>query len=177
MSAFLSRLTPGAKVGIVGTGYVIAFAIAALVVRAYVAATSGADRQAYAAMFDFGDSLLFLGVLVVAGIPATGAAFFFLRSRRTFWRVLSVASLIVACTALAALAIFSWSRLSGGTRVSSWAMFSPLRIFVAPPLALFFLLAGVFAPTRSARISLFSACAMETVAFAAVAMTWWHSTR
>jgi hypothetical protein len=56
-------------------------------------------------------------------------------------------------------------------------MLTPLRILVAPLLALFFLLAGLFAPTRSARLCLASAAAIEVVAFVAVAGTWWVSGR
>ena len=56
-------------------------------------------------------------------------------------------------------------------------MLTPLRILAAPMLALFFLLAGLFAPTRSARICLASAAAIELVAFVSVAYTWWTSTR
>jgi len=37
-------------------------------------------------MYAFGDSVLFLGVLGVAAIPATGTALFFLRPRQGFWR-------------------------------------------------------------------------------------------
>jgi hypothetical protein len=44
-------------------------------------------------------------------------------------------------------------------------------------LALFFLLAGVFAPTRSARLCLGTAATIEIVAFASVAYTWWSSAR
>jgi hypothetical protein len=92
-----------AKVGIVAGGYALAFAIASLVLRVYSAATNGPDRQTYGGMVAFGDSLLFLGVLGVAAIPATAAALYFLRSRPGFWRVLSGAALAVAATALVAL--------------------------------------------------------------------------
>jgi len=66
---------------------------------------------------------------------------------------------------------------AGQGPLQSWAMLTPLRILVAPLLALFFLLAGLFAPTRSARLCLASAAAIEVVAFVAVAGTWWVSGR
>ncbi len=70
-------MTPRIKVAAVLGGYVVAFLIASAVVAVYVAATSGADRQAYGAMYAFGDSLLFLAVFGVAAVPATAAALFF----------------------------------------------------------------------------------------------------
>lgn len=140
----LSRPRPAARVGIVAAGYVIAFVIAALVLRIYVAATASPDRIASGGMFAFGDSLLFLAVLGVGALPATALALFYLRSQLTFWL---------------------------------WRAIAPLRILVAPLLALFFLLSGVFAPTRVARLCLLGASAIEFVAFASVVFTWVTSTR
>ena len=82
-------MRPAAKAGIVVAGYVAAVGVASLVLRVYIAATDGPDRQTYVGMYAFGDSLLFLGVASVAAIPATGAALFFLRPYRGFWKVLS----------------------------------------------------------------------------------------
>src|SRR5438034_10033264 len=95
-------MRPLVKVGLVGAGYIGAFALASAVVTAYVGATSGPDRQNYGAMFAFGDDLLFLGVFGVAAVVPSGAALFFLRPYRSFWRVLSVTALVVATTAVAA---------------------------------------------------------------------------
>jgi hypothetical protein len=128
-------------------------------------------------MSAFGDSLVFLAALGVAAIPATGAALFVLRSRPAFWRVLSVGSLIVACTALVALVLSFGSARIAGTRLQVWGMAAPLRILAAPLLALFFLLSGLFAPTRPARLRLVGAAAIEIVAFVSVAFLWWRSSR
>jgi len=167
-------MRPAAKAGIVVVGYIAAVAVAALVLRVYIAATSGPDRQTYGGMYAFGDSLLFLGVAGVAAIPATGAALYFLRSHRGFWRVLSIGGLFTAATAILASVLFLAMRSAGAHgALASWAMLTPLRILVAPMLALFFLLAGLFAPTRSARICLASAAAIEVVSFVSVAGTWW----
>src|SRR6185295_7264873 len=109
-------MKPLGKIGLVVLGYVVAAGVAMLVVRAYVVSTSGPDRQTYGAMFAFGDDLLFLGTLGITAIPATGAALYFLRPRRTFWRVLSTTSLIVACTALVAFALYFGPKSGGGWR-------------------------------------------------------------
>jgi hypothetical protein len=171
-------MRPAAKAGIVVAGYVAAVAAAAVVVRIYVTATSGLDRQAYGGMYAFGDSLLFLGVAGVAAVPATGAALFFLRARRGFWRVLSIGGLVTAATGILASVLFLATRAATGRgALQSWSMLTPLRILAAPMLALFFLLAGLFAPTRAARACLASAAAIELVAFAPVAYTWWTAGR
>jgi hypothetical protein len=70
-----------AKVGLVGAGYFGAFAVATAVVAVHIAATQGPDRRDYAAMFDFGDTLLFLGVFGLAAVLPTGAAPAGVRSR------------------------------------------------------------------------------------------------
>lgn len=171
-------MRPAAKAGIVVAGYIAAVAVAALVVRVYIAATSGPDRQTQSGMYAFGDSLLFLAVAGVAAIPATGAALVFLRAYRGFWKVLSIGAGAIAVTAIVASGMFLATRSSTGhDGLQSWAMLAPLRILAAPMLALFFLLAAVFAPTRYARLSLGTAAAIEIVAFASVAYTWWGSGR
>jgi hypothetical protein len=172
-----SRQRPIAKLGVIAVGYGVAVVIAMLVVRVYMAATSSVDRQGSGGMSAFGDSLVFLAALGVAAIPATVAALFVLRSRPAFWRVLSVGSLLVACTALLALVLSFGSAWIAGTRLQVWGMAAPLRILAAPLLALFFLLSGLFAPIRSARLRLVGAAAIEFVAFISVAFWWWRSSR
>jgi hypothetical protein len=81
--AYFSRLRPAARTVIVAAGYVVTVALTALVLHVYVAVTNTPDRQTSSGMFAFGDSLVFLAVLGVAAVPATGAALYFLRSRRS----------------------------------------------------------------------------------------------
>ena len=170
-------LRPAVKLGIVVAGYAAAVAAAMLATRVYVDATSGMDRQTYSGMSAFGDSVFFLGVLGVAAIPATSAALFFLRTRAGFWRGLSVGALAIAFTALVALGLTIGVRSGGPGWLHPWSALSPLRVLVAPFLALFFLLCGLFAPNRSARLRLLVAGAVETVVFGLVAITWWFSNR
>ena len=171
-------IKPAAKAAIVVAGYVAAVAVASLATRVYIASTSAVDRQAYGGMSAFGDTLLFLGVAGVAAIPATGAAQYFLRPHRGVWKILSVGGLATAATAILASILFLATRSTTGHGVlQSWAMLTPLRILAAPMLALFFLLCGLCAPTRSARICLASAAAIEVVAFMSVAGTWWAGGR
>src|SRR5436305_15127236 len=122
-------------------------------------------------MFGFGDSLLFLAVFGLAA----AAALFFLRPRPAFWLTLSVAALVVATTSVAAFLVQIGPRVfSSPYLLQSWSGFVPLRIFVAPLFAIFFLLSGLIAPNRSARISLILATTIETAVFAYVTFTWFH---
>jgi hypothetical protein len=52
-----------------------------------------------------------------------------------------------------------------------------LRILVAPLFAIFFLLSGLFAPNRSARIALLVATAIEMAVCVYVGFTWFHPFR
>ena len=159
-------MRPLAKIALVGAGYVGAFALASAVVAAYIAATSGPDRRTYAAMFDFGDTLLFLGVFGVAAVVPSVAALFFLRPYRPFWIVLSMAGLVIACTSAAAfLEFFSWNWAGAQSVAGAWSALASLRILVAPLFALAFLVCAVMAPSRRLRLSLLAATAIEAAIF------------
>jgi len=172
------RLTPFAKVGLVAGGYLAALATTWVAVKSYIAATSGPDRELYAAMYDFGDSLLFLAVLGVAATVPTGAALYWLRPSPGFWARLSIAALTIAWTSLAAMpAYFAPMAFGASGPLRTLSSIAVLRILVAPLFVLFFLLSSLLAPNRKARISLLAATAMEAVAFACVASWWFHSSR
>ena len=167
-----------AKAGVVFSGYVGALTIAYAVVAIYIAATSGTDRQQYAAMFDFGDSMLFLAVFVVAAVPATAAALYFLRPHRFFWTLLSTAAIVIAATGMAALLDYVFQPFSSaGGGLAAWSALAPLRILVVPACALLFLICGIFAPSRSARIIFFATSATEIMVFIYVALVWFHPFR
>jgi len=161
------------KIGLVLAGYAGAVLVAAAVVAMYVASTSGPDRQLYGAMYDFGDSLLFLAVFGAAAVLPTGAALFFLRPYRSFWRVISVAALAVAATGLAALVAYLAGRTADpGSGLQAWSAVSVLRFFAAPLFAPIFLLSGLFAPIRTSRIALLVATSVEAAVLACVALSW-----
>jgi len=171
-------MRPVVKAGLVVAGYIVAFAIASAVVAIYVTATNGPDRQSSSGMYAFGDSLLFLAVFGVAAVPATGAALFFLRPYRSFWRVLSVAALGIAITGLAAFIDYVAARTADAASIPhAWSALAVLRILVAPLLALAFLLSGFFAPNRSSRIALLVATVSEVAVFASIAFIWFHSSQ
>jgi hypothetical protein len=126
-------------------------------------------------MYAFGDSLLFLGVFVVAAVPATGTALFFLRPYRAFWRIAAFGALAIAATGAAALG--SYLAVSAGPSPGVWSELSPLRILLAPMFALTFFLCILAAPTRSSRIAFVCAGVIETIVFVWVAFLWFHSIR
>jgi len=167
-----------AKVGLVAAGYVGAFLVASAVVAVYVASTSGPDRQTYGAMYDFGDSLLFLGVLGVAAVPATAAALFFLRPHRRFWLALCVVVPAVAITALMALIGYVLGQGAGANAAyKAWSALAVLRILASPLFAGAFLLSGLLAPGRAFRLVLFAATLIEMLVCGWVAVTWFHPFR
>jgi len=166
-------MRPLARVGLVLGGYVVAFVVASAVVSVYVAATSGPDRQAYSAMYGFGDDLLFLAVFGIAAVPASGAALFLLKLYRAFWLALSIAALGIAATALAALIGYVAARTADApSLLHTWSGLAALRILVAPLFALGFLLSGLLAPNRSSRFALLAATVLEAAVFAYVAFVW-----
>jgi hypothetical protein len=160
------------KIGVVAAGYVVAVAVAFAVVSVYVAATSGPDRQTYAAMYDFGDMLLWLAMFGVAALPATGAALFFLRPYSLFWRASSTGALVMAATAVVTL----FACLAPGM-FGSWSALAPLRVFLAPLLALLFLLSALFAPARPFQRTFAIATAIEAALFVSVFFTWFYVSR
>src|SRR6185369_14182295 len=143
-----------------------ALVVASVAVGIYIAATSGPDRQDYAGMFAFGDFILFLAVFGLAAVPASGAALFFLRPNRSFWRVASVVALAIATTGIAALASYLLSQSTDARSfLGVWTALSPLRILLAPLCAVAFFLAGLFAPTRSSEVAFLVAATVEAAVF------------
>jgi hypothetical protein len=166
-------MRPVAKASLVALGYVAAVAVTLLVAGIQFAETSGPDRQG--GMSAFGDSLMLLAVFGLAAVPATGAALFFLRAHPAFWLTLSIVSLAAACTSGAAAAIHvASSAVEQSSFLQAWSAMAVLRILAAPLFAMLWLLSGLFAPNRSARLSLLAAGVIETAAFAWVAFGWFH---
>jgi len=164
-----------AKVGLVAAGYVGAFLVASAVVAIYIAAKAGPARQTYGAMYDFGDSILFLAVLAVAAVPATGAALFFLRPHRSFWLAICVAAPAVAVTALVAMIQYvAGQGAAGAAAHTAWSALAVLRILASPLFAGAFFLSGLLAPGRAFRLVLFAATLIEMVVCSWVTLTWFH---
>jgi hypothetical protein len=147
----------------VAGGYVVAFALAWGVVAIHMIATSGPVADAASGMYAFGDSLLFIGAFAVAAVPATAAALFFLRPYRPFWTVLSAAGVLIAATSLAAACEYAFQRSTSAGGLSI------LWLLIAPVFALLFLMSGIFAPNRSARVACFASTAIDVLAFASFA--------
>jgi hypothetical protein len=147
-------------------GYIAAAVIAYAVLSIYIAFTASPDRDQYAAMFAFGDSLLFLGVFVVAALPATGAALYFLRPYRPFWMALSAVAIANAALAIASITTFLLKHgQTNPNDVGIGISLAVLRLLVAPAIAPILFACGIFAPARSSRLVLFAATAVEVIAF------------
>ena len=162
----LKNMRPLAKVAIVFLGFMLALAIACIALKVYVARTAGPDREQYAAMFAFGDSLLFLGIFGTAALPALSATLYFLRPHPTFWMLLSTATLAVSVTTIAASIAISYQRSAGSAGPLSLLLaIGSLEVIFAPGFVMLFLLSGIFAPSRSVRVVLVAATLAETFAF------------
>jgi len=162
----LKNMRPLTKVALVFLGFLLALAIAYIALKVYVAHTAGPDREQYAAMFAFGDSLLFLGVFGMAALPAVSAILYFLRPHPSFWRLLLTATLAVCVTSIAASLAISYRRSTGSSGPLSTALaLASLEALCAPAFVVLFLLFGIFAPSRSARIVFVAATLAEAFAF------------
>lgn len=153
-------MRPAAKIGVVAAGFVAAFLAAYVFVVLYISASGRSGVESESSMQAFGDTLLFLGIFGVAGIPATAAALYFLRPVPSAWRWLSVGALVAAGTSIAAI-VDDTLILS----LSAWTAVGSFKLILAPLFVLAFALAAVFAPTRPSRRMLAAAAGIEAIAF------------
>jgi hypothetical protein len=164
---------PAARVGLVVAGYAAALLHAAAAVAMRLAATRGPDAQAASGMYAFGDLMLFVGAFAVAALLPTAGALLLLRAHRRFWSVLSLTSLAVASTGVAALILYVAGRsIAGPSALGAWAALAVLGVLAAPLLALGFLVAALVAPDRPSRVALGAAAAAELVISACMAWLW-----
>jgi hypothetical protein len=168
----LSDMRPVAKAGVVAGGYAIAVLVAVAVVAVYIWLTDSPDRDLSSGMHAFGDGLLFLGVLTLASIPATGVGLFLLRPVRAFWIAASVVSLLYAATAIPAVIDHFALRLPPNGPMPVWPALLSLRLILAPFSGFAFFFAGLFAPGLRFRGAFFGAMTVEVVAFSCLATGW-----
>src|SRR4030095_1207550 len=132
------------KLSLVAGGYLLAVLVAIAAVFLRVALTSDPNAQASSGMYAFGDSLLFIAVFSVAAVPPTGAALYFLRPYRAFWNVFSWLGVTVAVTGIVAAALFQCGRHAAEpSPLAALTSLSMLRLLIAPPLAMGFLLSAL----------------------------------
>jgi hypothetical protein len=75
-------MKPLLKVAIVAGGYLLAFLMASAAVALHAALTSESGAQASGGMSAFGDLVLFVAIFGTVALVPTGAAFFFLLSKK-----------------------------------------------------------------------------------------------
>jgi hypothetical protein len=158
-------------------GYLIAGFVACAAVAVRISHTNGPDAQASAGMYAFGDGLLFLAVFGTLALLPTGMALFFLRPYRLFWPLLSLGTLALAATGLAATMVYVWAsyQTAPSSPLEFWAALAVLRMLPAPLLASSFLLAGLFAPIRSSRWTLLVAAGSEGAVGSYAFLHWFAS--
>lgn len=157
VEARLDRLSGAARLGLVGGGYVAALAVAVLALFAFVAVTSGPDRDASSGMHAFADALFFVFVLAGGSVVPTGLLLHFMRAFATPWRVMASVGVAVSISGLLAVANIAQSH----TEIGVGSMLAVPRVLLAPLLLGLFALAGIFAPHRGSRRWLFAAAGVE----------------
>src|SRR5436309_3778032 len=72
------------------------------------------------------------------------------------------------------LGVFGVAAVVARSAANAWSALASLRILIAPLFALAFLLSAVMAPSRSSRLALLVATAIEASVFVWVAFIWFH---
>lgn len=154
------------KAGVVLLGYIAAFLIAAAAFALRLLTERGPDTSG--GMYAAGDMMLFLAAFAIAALAPTGAALWFLRSRRAIWTAFAIAAFVIAMSGIAAMILY----VRGDS--GAWAGLSPLRILAAPLLALAFVMSGLIAPSRAPRIALLLAASFEVAVCVWAGVLWFH---
>ena len=156
------------KPGVVLIGYAAALLVSCVVFYAYVYVSNWTNAvQASGGMQAFGDFLLLVGLFGFLALFPTALALYYLRPFEKFWRVFSIASLVLGISGLlAALMIGRLQRHPGA--ILGVGFFGLVEILGAPLLGLCFSTCAVIAPTRSSRRFLFAAAGIEFVVSAYV---------
>jgi len=166
-------MKPIYKFGLVALGYIAAFVIASVVTAIRVALTSGPDAAAYSGMLAFGDAFLWLNVFGICAVVPTAAALYVLRPYRRFWQLVGFTAVVVAATGVMSAVLFYFGRAAEEIEfLGVWAQLSPLRMLIAPLLALIFLGCALVAPRGYPRIALLSAALMEMVVTGYIGLVW-----
>lgn len=135
-------------------------------------------------MYAWGDLITFSMVFCPPALLTTGAALYFLRRLQKFWTAISISSLPIAFTSLAAL--LAAAAVMGGQKsiLPDLTLLGILRIYPAPIIFAAFVFCAFIAPSRHYRRLLLGAAALEMPAalccsyFIAWPFVWviWHNT-
>src|ERR1700716_562055 len=156
------------KPGVVLIGYAAALFVSCVVFYAYVYVSNWTNAvQASGGMQAFGDFLLLVGLFGFLALFPTALALYYLRPFEKFWRVFSIASVVLAISGLLAAVMIGRLQRPPGA-ILGVGFFGLMEILGAPLLGLCFSTCAVIAPTRSSRRFLFAAAGIEFVVSAYV---------
>jgi hypothetical protein len=167
-----AAVIPLRRAALIAGGYIACFLLACAAAAVRVALTGGSASQAASGMYGFGDTVFFVAVFGATSLVPTGAALFFLRPYRPFWKVLSALGVALAVAGVAAVVVFIVGRHETDSRLAMWAGVSVLGILVSPLLALAFLVCAVLSPHRPSRFAFIAAAAMEAAVSAYAGAFW-----
>lgn len=169
-------MTRRVKVGLVGGGYLLAIAAAALAGALYNARMSAMPYDTSGGMYAGGELLLEIGVFLVVALVPTLLWLWFLRSNARLWQWLGVLSVAFAVAGLVAV-LSQWMtpKASHHPALMLFELFGLAQLLGVPIWMAGFVLFAILAPTRSARRLLLVAVGLESVIAVFAAIHWFAS--
>ena len=174
--ARIDSLGRPARIAMVAGGYLLAFGAAALASWAYNVRMAAMPYDTSGGMYAGGEMLTSLAAFLVAALPPTLLALWFLRRNARFWLVVAGGSLAFAVIGLVGSVLFLSARAAPRDPVGVVLELAGLAQFLSVPLwAVAFVLFARLAPTRPARRLLAGAVAIEVVIGVCAAVHWMAS--
>ena len=156
-------MTTRSKVGIVLSGYALAFVASCGSMVLYERGFTPEQNQTMGGMIAGGSLMLGTGVLVLVGLVPTGLMLFFMRRSRPFWSAFTGVSL--ACAMIGLAAVLSPLFIPGGmAKVPDLVgLMSIVQMFGSPLWAAGFALSAAIAPARDLRRRMLAGLAIAVV--------------
>jgi hypothetical protein len=161
------------KAGLVGAGYLLAFAAGGVAGHLYNVRVSALPYDTSGGMYAGGELMAALSAFLVVALLPTLLALWFLRGSAKLWQTVALAALVFAGAGL--LAVLMPLVTHNLTRNPALLLFSLLglaQLLGMPLWTAAFALFAFLAPTRSARRLLIAAISLELVIGVCAAIHW-----
>jgi hypothetical protein len=166
----MSRWT---RVGLVGAGYLLAFAAGGVAGHMYDVRVSALPYDTSGGMYAGGEFMTAFGTFLVVALVPTLLALWFLRGQTRLWQAVALASLAFAAAGL--IAVLMPLVTHDTTRNPALLLFSLVglaQLLGMPLWTAAFVLFAFLAPTRRARKLMIAAIGIELVIGACAAIHW-----
>ena len=161
-----------AKIGIVSTGYLLAFIAGGVAAHLYNVEMSRMPFDTSGGMYAGGELLTSLGVFLVAALVPTLLGLWFLRGNKTLWQAIALASLLFAIVGLIAVLMPLVVRGEPPGSMVLFGLVGIAQLLGVPIWTVAFVLFALLAPTRAARRMLVAAVGVELVVGVCAAIHW-----